>query len=86
PLVNHPDWQNILDSGEHNGQPVYIHYTSKAGAEAIAKEQSINDLARGERRAGSKGGVYVNPPGQQFNGDNVENLLFLGNERYKDSG
>lgn len=86
PLVNQPNWQNILDSGEHNGQPVYIHYTSKAGAEAIAKDHSINDLARGERRAGSKGGVYVNPPGQQFNADNVENLLFLGNERYTGSG
>ncbi|MFI7801361.1 dermonecrotic toxin [Pseudomonas sp. DD1] len=86
PLANHQDWQSIVDSGTYNGKPVYIHYTSKAGAEAIARERSINDLARGERRAGSKGGVYVNPPGQQFNSENVENLLFLGNERYVGSG
>lgn len=85
-LANHQDWQSIVDSGFHNGQPVYIHYTSRAGSEAIAQQQSINDLARAERRAGSKGGVYVNPPGQQFNGENVENLLFLGNERYVGSG
>lgn len=85
-LVNHPDWQSAVDSGTHNGQPVYIHYTSKEGAEAIAQGQGINDLARGETRAGSKGGVYVNPPGQQFNGENVENLLFLGNERYVGRG
>ena len=85
-LVNHQDWQSIVDSGTYNGKPVYIHYTSKAGSEAIAREHSINDLARGERRAGSKGGVYVNPPGQQFNSENVENLLFLGNERYVGSG
>ncbi|WEL71784.1 hypothetical protein P0D94_05905 [Pseudomonas sp. CBSPCGW29] len=62
PLVNHPDWQSAVDSGTHNGQPVYIHYTSKEGAEAIARGQNINDLSRGETRAGSKGGVYVNPP------------------------
>lgn len=86
PLVNHQDWQSVVDSGTYNGKPVYIHYTSEAGAEAIARERSINDLARGERRAGSKGGVYVNPPGQQFNSENVENLLFLGNERYVGSG
>ncbi|WP_226476455.1 DUF6543 domain-containing protein [Pseudomonas sp. MWU16-30323] len=86
PLVNHPDWQSAVDSGTHNGQPVYIHYTSKEGAEAIARGHSINDLTRGETRAGSKGGVYVNPPGQQFNGENVENLLFLGNERYVGRG
>jgi len=86
PLVNHPDWQSAVDSGTHNGQPVYIHYTSKEGAEAIARGQNINDLSRGETRAGSKGGVYVNPPGQQFNGENVENLLFLGNERYVGRG
>jgi hypothetical protein len=85
-LVNHPDWQSAVDSGMHNGQPVYIHYTSKEGAEAIARGQNINDLSRGETRAGSKGGVYVNPPGQQFNGENVENLLFLGNERYVGRG
>jgi hypothetical protein len=41
---------------------------------------------RNETRAGSKGGIYVNPPGQQFNGENVENLLFLGNERYVGRG
>ncbi|SUD33270.1 type III effector protein, HopAC1 family [Pseudomonas fluorescens] len=86
PLVNHQDWQTLVDSGTYNGKPIYIHYTSKEGAEAIARERSINDLARGERRAGSKGGVYVNPPGQQFNSENVENLLFLGNERYVGSG
>lgn len=86
PLVNHPDWRSIVDSGLHNGQPVYIHYTSKEGAEAIARGHSINDLMRGETRAGSKGGVYVNPPGQQLNGENVENLLFLGNERYVGRG
>ncbi|MCF4977233.1 hypothetical protein GIW56_01555 [Pseudomonas gessardii] len=86
PLANHQDWQSIVDSGTYNGKPVYIHYTSKEGAEAIARERSINDLARGERRAGSKGGVYVNPPGQQFNSENVETLLFLGNERYVGSG
>ncbi|WP_314383699.1 dermonecrotic toxin domain-containing protein [Pseudomonas brenneri] len=86
PLVNHQDWQSIVDSGTYDGKPVYIHYTSKEGADAIARERSINDLARGERRAGSKGGVYVNPPGQQFNSENVESLLFLGNERYVGSG
>lgn len=86
PLTNHPDWSSVLDSGFHNGQPVYIHYTSKEGAEAIARAQGINDLARGETRAGSKGGVYVNPPGQQLNSENVETLLFLGNERYAGRG
>lgn len=85
-LANHQDWQSITDSGMHNGQPVYIHYTDKAGAEAIAREHAITDSARGETRAGSKGGVYVNPPGQQFNAANVENLLFLGNERYVGRG
>lgn len=85
-LLNHPDWQSAVNSGMHNGQPVFIHYTTKEGAEAIAREHSINDLARGDRRAGSKGGVYVNPPGQQFNAENVETLLFLGNERYVGSG
>lgn len=86
PLTNHPNWSSVLDSGFHNGQPVYIHYTSKEGAEAIARAQGINDLARGETRAGSKGGVYVNPPGQQLNSENVETLLFLGNERYAGRG
>ncbi|MBV7544833.1 RHS repeat protein [Pseudomonas sp. PDM26] len=85
-LINDPQWLSVLDSGIHNGQPVYIHYTSALGAEAISREKSINDRARGEKRAGSKGGVYVNPPGQQFNNENVESLLFLGNERYKGSG
>lgn len=28
----------------------------------------------------------LTPPGQQFNSENVENLLFLGNERYVGSG
>jgi hypothetical protein len=46
-LVNHPDWQSAVDSGLHNGRPVYIHYTSKEGAEAIARGHSINDLMRG---------------------------------------
>ncbi|NVZ72693.1 hypothetical protein HX791_26415 [Pseudomonas costantinii] len=85
-LVNHQDWQSIVDSGLYNGQPVFIHYTDKAGAEAIAQGRTINDAARGETRAGSKGGVYVNPPGQQFNSENVEDLLFLGNERYVGRG
>lgn len=70
----------------YKGQPVYIHYTSKEGAEAIARELAINDLARGQTRAGAKGGVYVNPANQQFNSENVENLLFLGNERYVGRG
>ncbi len=86
PLENHANWQAVVDSGFHNGQPVYIHYTSKEGAEAIARAQGINDLARNETRAGSKGGVYVNPPGQQLNSENVETLLFLGNERYAGRG
>ncbi|MGY2377201.1 dermonecrotic toxin domain-containing protein [Pseudomonas sp. SDO524_S393] len=86
PLINHQDWQSILDSGTYNGQPVYIHYTDKAGAEAIAQGQAITDATRGATRAGSKGGIYVNPPGQQFNGENVEDLLFLGNERYVGRG
>lgn len=85
-LANHQDWQSIVDSGTYNGQPVYIHYTDKAGAEAITRGQTISDATRGETRAGSKGGVYVNPPGQQFNGENVEDLLFLGNERYVGRG
>ncbi|WP_232964778.1 MULTISPECIES: hypothetical protein [Pseudomonas] len=85
-LANHHNWQSVLDSGFHNGQPVYIHYTSKEGAEAIARAQGINDLTRNETRAGSKGGVYVNPPGQQLNSENVETLLFLGNERYAGRG
>lgn len=85
-LANHPDWQSVVDSGMHNGQPVYIHYTDKAGAEAIAREHAINDTARGDTRPGSKSGVYVNPANQQFNGENVENLLFLGNERYVGRG
>lgn len=85
-LINYQDWQSIVDSGMHNGQPVYIHYTDKAGAEAIARGQAINDAARGATREGSKGGVYVNPPGQQFNSENVEDLLFLGNERYVGRG
>ncbi|MFB3302790.1 dermonecrotic toxin domain-containing protein [Pseudomonas sp. AMR01] len=85
-LINHQDWQSIVDSGMYNGQPVYIHYTDKAGAEAIARGQAINDAARGATREGSKGGVYVNPPGQQFNSENVEDLLFLGNERYVGRG
>ncbi|NVZ49774.1 hypothetical protein HX792_05445 [Pseudomonas sp. B6002] len=86
PLANHQDWQSLLDSGTYNGQPVYIHYTDKAGAEAIAQGQSITDSTRGATRAGSKGGIYVNPPGQQFNSENVEDLLFLGNERYVGRG
>ncbi|WLH52819.1 dermonecrotic toxin domain-containing protein [Pseudomonas tolaasii] len=86
PLANHQDWQSILDSGTYAGQPVYIHYTDKAGAEAIAQGQSITDATRGATRAGSKGGIYVNPPGQQFNGENVQDLLFLGNERYLGRG
>lgn len=86
PLADHQDWQSLLDSGTYNGQPVYIHYTDKAGAEAIAQGQSITDATRGATRAGSKGGIYVNPPGQQFNGENVEDLLFLGNERYVGRG
>lgn len=86
PLANHQNWQPILDSGMYKGQPVYIHYTSKEGAEAIARELAINDLARGQTRAGAKGGVYVNPANQQFNSENVENLLFLGNERYVGRG
>lgn len=85
-LINHQDWQSIVDSGMYNGQPVYIHYTDMAGAEAIARGQAINDAARGATREGSKGGVYVNPPGQQFNSENVEDLLFLGNERYVGRG
>lgn len=86
PLTNHKDWQSILDSGTYNGKPVYIHYTDKAGLEAITQQRRISDALRGETRAGSKGGIYVNPPGQQFNGENVENLLFLGNERYVGRG
>ncbi|WP_248730324.1 hypothetical protein [Pseudomonas sp. MWU13-2517] len=85
-LVNHPDWQSVVDSGTYNGQPVYIHYTSKEGAEAITRQLSINDASRETTRAGAKGGVYVNPPGQQFNGENVETLLFLGNKRYEGRG
>lgn len=85
-LINHQDWQSIVDSGTHNDQPVYIHYTDKAGAEAITRGHTINDAARGATREGSKGGVYVNPPGQQFNSENVEDLLFLGNERYVGRG
>lgn len=86
PLLNNPNWQSILDSGTYNGKPVYIHYTDKAGLEAITRQQRISDVLRNETRAGSKGGIYVNPPGQQFNGENVENLLFLGNERYVGRG
>lgn len=86
PLTNHPDWQSILDSGMYNGKPVYIHYTDKAGLEAITRQRRISDTLRNETRAGSKGGIYVNPPGQQFNGENVESLLFLGNERYVGRG
>ena len=86
PLTNHPDWQSILDSGMYNGKPVYIHYTDKAGLEAITQQRRISDSLRNETRAGSKGGIYVNPPGQQFNGENVESLLFLGNERYAGRG
>ncbi|UOK36171.1 hypothetical protein MJP36_16795 [Pseudomonas palleroniana] len=85
-LVNHPNWQSVVDSGTYNGQPVYIHYTNKEGAEAITRQLSINDASREATRAGSKGGVYVNPPGQQFNGENVETLLFLGNKRYEGRG
>lgn len=76
PLANHADWQTLLDSGVHNGKPGYIHYTSKAGAEAIAQERAISDAARGETRAGSKGGVYINTPGQQFNSENVATYCF----------
>lgn len=86
PLLNNPNWQSTLDSGTYNGKPVYIHYTDKAGLEAITRQQRISDVLRNETRAGSKGGIYVNPPGQQFNGENVENLLFLGNERYVGRG
>jgi RHS repeat-associated protein len=85
-LENKPNWLDVLNSGQYNDKPVYIHYTSSQGAEAISREKSISDKARGEKRAGSKGGVYVNPPGQQFDSENVENLLFLGNERYRGSG
>lgn len=81
-LENNGNWQEILNSGFHQGQPVYVHYTSEAGLAAIRASGAISDVARGERRAGAQAGIYVNPPGQQFNPENAENLLFLGNERY----
>lgn len=79
-------WKDILDSGYHNDNPIYIHYTSEAGYRAITAEKTISDKKRGEKREGAKPGIYVNPSNQRFNPQNVETLLFLGNENYIGNG
>jgi len=65
--------------------PIFIHYTSKAGAQGILASKAITDKHRNEKRSGSKSGIYVNPPAQQFSPENAEILLFLGNDKYKGS-
>ncbi|MCX4243136.1 hypothetical protein [Paraliomyxa miuraensis] len=88
-----PKWPDFTDThrkqlgkGTWRGKLIYIHYTDLAGLLAIFGARRITDARRGETRAGSKGGIYVNPPSQMFNPSNVETLLFLGNERYVGRG
>jgi len=86
PTFKAPKWRDILDTGYHDKKPIYIHYTSEDGYRAIINEKTISDKKRGEKREGSKPGIYVNPVTQKFNPENVEILLFLGNDRYAGNG
>lgn len=75
-----------MAKGTYRGKIIYLHYTDRDGAIAIYNARRITDAHRGYLREGSKAGIYVNPPGQVFNPENVENLLFLGNEKYQGRG
>lgn len=85
-IVRIKNWKDTLSKGVYNGKQVFIHYTSAKGIEAIQQELALSDKKRNEKREGSKPGIYVNPVTQQFNPENVEILLFLGNEKYVGCG
>lgn len=78
--------ERVLNEGTHAGKPVYLHYTDDAGCARIVENCVISDARRNETRENSAKGIYLCPSSHTFNQDNVLNLLFLGNERYRSRG
>jgi hypothetical protein len=81
---------NVLDDrlnrGLWNGKPIYIHFTSQGGHDAINNDRKMTATPNTTRRGqAAKYGIYLNPSTQTFSPDDAHTLLFFAEERYRDS-
>jgi hypothetical protein len=75
----------LMNRGVHDGQPVYIHYTSEAGFNQILMvDRFIKGTPDRTRRGqAAKAGVYLTPSTQCFSPGDAHTLLFFAEERYR---
>ena len=75
-----------VNNGLFNGNPLYIHYTSKEGYDAILNSRYFraapNTARRGTR---AKSSVYLSQAKDAMNNEEAHLNLFLGEERYRNS-
>jgi len=75
----------LMNRGMHDGQPIYLHYTSQAGFDSILQgDRFIKGTPDRTRRGqAARAGVYLTPATQCFSPGDAHTLLFLGEERYR---
>lgn len=74
-----------LNVGTWNGQPIYIHFTSQQGYDAITANKLMLAAPHARRGRAAKYGIYLNPSTQTFDAVAAHTLLFFAEDRYRNS-